>query len=98
MKHDFRSDKLSEKADAFRVWLTSETVSNLRRDCNDALELKTSVFLYSNRACEAYMEDKELACIFGTCVAKAGLNKQQESLSYDYLEMFVQLARKINSI
>ena len=57
MKHDYRNDPHSDEAQQFLSWLETETVDVLRRDYRNLEAVKSSVFLYVNRAFEAGLPD-----------------------------------------
>ncbi len=72
MKHDFRDQPSGEKADQFLEWLERETIDTLQRSQGDSEGTKTFIFLYVNRAYEAYMPTDEIGALFGKCFVKAG--------------------------
>ena len=97
MKHDYRIDPDSDKAQAFLDWLESETAAALRNDRGNAEAVKSSVFLYVNRAYEAGLPDATIGRIFGRCVAVAGYSEAEQDPVFDLLESFAETARAVHS-
>ena len=94
MKHNFSEDPASPQAAAFKDWLMQETVKGFVAAKRNTEQQKSVVFLFVNRACEARLPDNALAHIYGTAAAQGRLTETEEDMSYDWLEGFVDVARK----
>ena len=97
MKHDYRSDPNSDKAQSFLSWLESETADALQSDYGNVEALKSSVFLYVNRAYEAGLPDGLVGQIFGRSIAKAGYTEAEQDSVFDLLESFAATAKTVHS-
>lgn len=97
MKHDYRSDPSSENAQSFLRWLESETANALREDYGNVEAIKSSVFLYVNRAYEAGLPDSLVGQIFGKSIAKAGYSETEQDSVFDLLESFAATAKSVHS-
>ncbi len=97
LNHDYRSDSDSDKAQTFLSWLESETADALRSDYGNVEAVKSSVFLYVNRAYEAGLPDGLVGQISGRCVAKAGYTEKEQDSVFDLLESFAATAKAVHS-
>lgn len=97
MKHDYRSDSDSEQAQAFLSWLESETTAALARDHGNLETVRSSVFLFVNRAYEAGLPDALIGRMFGGCLAKAGFSEQDQDPVFDLLEFYAETAKQVHS-
>lgn len=97
MKHDYHNDPDSDEALQFLSWLESETAEALRADYGNLESVKSSVFLYVNRAYEAGLPDGLVGQIFGRCIAKAGYTEEEQDAVLDLLESLASVARAVHS-
>ncbi len=97
MKHDYRSDPNSDKAQSFLSWLETETGDALRRDYGNVEAVKSSVFLYVNRAYEAGLPDGLVGELFGRCIVKAGYSEEEQDSVFDLLESLAVTAKAVHS-
>lgn len=97
MKHDYRSDPNSDKAQLFLSWLETETADALRSDYGNVEAVKSSVFLYVNRAYEAGLPDGLVGQIFGKCIAKAGYSEAEQDSIFDLLESLGATAKAVHA-
>jgi hypothetical protein len=96
MRHDFRREGFGEAADRFRSWLERETTDSLRQAYGNAEAVKTSIFLFVNRAYEAHMPEAEIGGLFGRCLVHAGFREEDEAPAIAWLEFFGQLAARVH--
>jgi hypothetical protein len=93
LKHDFRREPTGQKAEQFKLWLRDETIKTLNRGHSDMESLKTSMFLFVNRAYEAHMPDQDIAEIIGVAIVRAGYSEAQEEVAFDWLDQFGPIAK-----
>ena len=94
MKFDARVSTSSDDRARFIGWLSSETESNLRRarEHADPEQVKSSLFLYANRAFEAHLPEAEVSQLIGQLVARAGYSEAETENVLDMFELFAQVA------
>ena len=96
MKHDFREQRSGDAAERFCYWLEQETIDLLHRSHGDSEATRSAIFLFVNRAYEAHMPDAQIGEMFGRCIVRAGLRKQDEAPAFAWLEEFGQIAAKVH--
>ncbi|MEM1175735.1 MAG: hypothetical protein AAGA33_07525 [Pseudomonadota bacterium] len=96
MKHDFRGDPDSARAQAFCDWLENETSNALRNDHGNIEAIKSSVFLYVNRAYEAGLPDAAVGRLFGRSIVKAGYSEEEQDAVFDLLESLAPVAKSVH--
>jgi hypothetical protein len=97
MKYDYRSDPDSDEAQSFLSWLEAETSNALRDDYGNIEAVKSSVFLYVNRAYEAGLPDSLVGKILGSCVATAGYNEAEQEVMFELLESLTATAKLVHA-
>ncbi|MFK7955449.1 MAG: hypothetical protein AB8B96_05080 [Lysobacterales bacterium] len=98
MKHNYRTDPNSDNAQLFLSWLETETVKTLRSDYGNLDAVKSSTFLYVNRAYEAGLPDDIVGHIFGKCISKAGYSEAEQDIVFDLLETLATTAKGVHSV
>ena len=68
----------------------------LRRSIGDAEGLKTTIFLYVNRAYEAHMQEEEIGELFGRCFVQAGFGEEDEDFAFNTLEFLGEIAKNVH--
>lgn len=96
MKHDFSKQPDGSDADRFISWLQDETTSSLRSSYGDLESLKTSLFLYANRAYESRLEEDRIYNLLAISIVHAGYAEEEEAPVFDVFESFAQIARGVN--
>jgi hypothetical protein len=96
VKHDFRQQPIGDAAERFCSWLEQETTASLRRSYGDGEAIKSAIFLFVNRACEAHLPESEIGKMFGKCIVGAGFREQDEEPAFAWLELFGQLAAGVH--
>ncbi len=96
MKHDFSKHPQGGDADRFISWLREETVSALKSDHGDLESLKTTLFLYANRAYEAKLAEEQIYTLLAISIVHAGYSDEEEGRVLDIFESFAQIARGVN--
>lgn len=96
MQFNARMQNAPEDKAAFLEWLTSETVSTLRRSIGDAEALKAAAFLFSNRAREAGIAEPDIAEILGISIARASLSEGDEQCVLDWVESFDPITKAVH--
>ena len=96
MKCDFRTERDDGKRDEFCTWLRDEVIADLRSNYGDRERTKTALFLFANRACEAHLPDAMIGEIIGVAVARAGYFEREQAAVFDWVELFVETARRVH--
>ena len=93
MKHDFSINPTGDEADKFINWLREETISSLKTSHGDLEKLKSSLFLYVNRAYESKLNEDEIYKLLAVAIVRAGYCENEEGPVFDLFESFSQIAK-----
>lgn len=96
MKHDFAKPSDGFEAENFISWLQDETISALQSSHRNLESLKTTLFLYTNRAYESHLEEDRIYNILAVSIVRAGYTEEETSPLFDIFESFAQIARVVN--
>ena len=93
MKHNYSIDPESNSANLFYEWLLSETVTSLKNSYGNIESLKSTLFLFANRAYESHMPENKIAEILGISIVHAGYSEAEESGVYEIFESYIEVAK-----
>ena len=91
MNHDYSTKPEGEKAQEFSAWLLAQTIKNLTDSYGDLGALKSSLFLFANRAYESKMPENKVAETLGVSIVRAGYTELEEEKVYDIFESFIDV-------
>ena len=97
MKHNYRQDADSDQAKAFLSWLESDTANALKAGHGNVDAVRSSIFLYVNRAYEAGMPDDLVGQLFGESIARAGYTEEEQEAVIEVLESFAPIAKQVHA-
>jgi len=96
MKFDKRKNHSGDALNDFLFWLENETTSCLNRSHGNGEMVKACMFLYTNRANEAHLDEELIYQIIGKCIGRAGYSEQEESYAFDMFEPLHSLALQVH--
>ena len=93
MKHDDSDKSDGANTDKFESQLLEQTIENLKDSYGDLEAVKSSLFLFVNRAYESKLAEENISEILGVAVVRARYSEAEEDWAFEIADKFAEIAK-----